>query len=523
MSKTSTSAKGTQSKQIRLIVQIFFLSLIAVITIAHTLVEYDIKIPFVSTASVHAICPFGGIETAYQLMTTGDYIQKIHESSVVIFILIFILAVLFGPILCGWICPLGSVQEWIGKIGKKLFKKNYNQMIPTKIDHYLRYARYGFLVWILYMTYRSGQLLFSNLDPYYALFHFWTGEATILSIIVLLIVLALSLLIERPWCKYICPYGALLGITNLFRVFKIRRNKNTCIHCEACTNQCPMNITVSQSETVLNHQCISCLRCTSEIACPVNETVALSLSKKSLKHVKSLWIAIISFLVIFGGIAITSSIGYWNTENEQNQTKDTLISDPFEIRGSYTMEDVVVNFEIPDSVLIEAFNLPLDVDFSTFKSKDIESLFENSNVEIGNESLQYFVALYIQFPIEETQFNQIILPESALNALYEYYESNNLDVDILDKINRVQTKAEDPSVAITTEKNSGENSDEEASEINGNTTFFTLLEFGLTKADIESVLGMSMPAENVKVRDFCQENNLSFSEIKSKFGELINE
>ena len=84
---------------------------------------------------------------------------------------------------------------------------------------------------------------------------------------------------ERPFCKYACPYGAVLGVFNLFRIVKIRRNPSTCIDCKACDKACPMNIPVSTGGAVRNHQCIACLKCTSEQACPVKNTVAMTTIK----------------------------------------------------------------------------------------------------------------------------------------------------------------------------------------------------------------------------------------------------
>jgi len=93
------------------------------------------------------------------------------------------------------------------------------------------------------------------------------------------VVLVLSLIVERPFCKYACPYGAVLGVFNLFRIFKIRRRRSTCIDCKACDRSCPMNIPVSTSGAVRDHQCISCLKCTSEQVCPVENTVELTTIK----------------------------------------------------------------------------------------------------------------------------------------------------------------------------------------------------------------------------------------------------
>ena len=86
----------------------------------------------------------------------------------------------------------------------------------------------------------------------------WT-HYTRLSLLVLGLTLIGSLFIERPWCKYLCPYGALLGIFNLFRIIKLKRNEKTCINCKACDRVCPMNVDISTSKVISNHQCIGCL------------------------------------------------------------------------------------------------------------------------------------------------------------------------------------------------------------------------------------------------------------------------
>ncbi len=125
------------------------------------------------------------------------------------------------------------------------------------------------------MTARSVGLVFADYDPYYALFNFWSGEIAVTAFIALAVVAVLSLFIERPFCKNACPYGAVLGLFNLFRFFGIRRNNGTCISCKACDRTCPMNIEVSTAGRVRDHQCISCLKCGSEQACPVTETVEM--------------------------------------------------------------------------------------------------------------------------------------------------------------------------------------------------------------------------------------------------------
>lgn len=259
---------------LRPIVQWAFFVLAALIALNHTIAEAGgVALPWIANASLHAVCPFGGVVTLYQFATVGTFVQKIHQSSFVLMMIGFVLAILFGPVFCGWVCPLGTIQELVSRYGRKYWKRRFNHFVPAKLDKALRYLRYGVLVWVLYMTAVTGKLIFAEYDPYFALFNFWTSEVSFLGLGILAVTLGLSFFVERPWCKYACPYGAVLGVSNLFRIFGIRRNEATCKADGACSIMCPMNIPVDDVKVVHDHQCISCLECTSESVCPVAKTV----------------------------------------------------------------------------------------------------------------------------------------------------------------------------------------------------------------------------------------------------------
>ncbi len=262
---------------VRPIVQAFFFIFTFAVTFSKWLISSNIVVPVLSKISLHAICPFGGVVSIYTFLTTGAYVQKIHDSSMILMLIFLFVALLFGSIFCGYICPLGTLEEWLGKLGKRLFPKQFNKMIPKKIDTVLRYGRYIVLIIVIYFTAVTTKLLFQDWDPFYAFFNFFTGEVAITAFIILGLTMILSLIIERPWCKYLCPYGAVLGIFNTFRIFQLKRNSATCIDCKKCDKVCPMNIEVSQKEVIRNHQCISCHQCTSEQNCPVSDTVEIKL------------------------------------------------------------------------------------------------------------------------------------------------------------------------------------------------------------------------------------------------------
>ena len=269
--------KKKTTRTIRLVVQIFFLLLIMLFSINHYRGEQGLEPLLLGSASLHAVCPFGGVVSIYTYFTEGAFVKKTHASSFILMWLVLLLTIAFGPVFCGWVCPLGSVQEFIGKIGKKLFKKRYNTFIPSNIDTYLRYLRYVVLGLVLYFTAMAGTLVFADYDPYFALFNAWSGEVAWTAFAILAITLAGALFVERPWCKYACPYGALLGIFNTFRLVKLSRNTVTCIDCKRCDRVCPMNITPSDDTNVRNHQCLTCLECTSEAECPVSDALLLKI------------------------------------------------------------------------------------------------------------------------------------------------------------------------------------------------------------------------------------------------------
>jgi len=166
-----------------------------------------------------------------------------------------IAAIIIGPVFCGWACPFGTIQELTGRIGKKLITKKNNKFIPMKVHNLLKYLRYIVLVLALIFPIKS--------------FLFDSAELNILFIVLTVFFVTISLFIDRPFCKYVCPFGAFVGLVGIFRIFRIERKVKECVSCKACDSKCPMNIEISTRKIIKDPDCISCFECISSQTCPV--------------------------------------------------------------------------------------------------------------------------------------------------------------------------------------------------------------------------------------------------------------
>jgi len=257
-----------RSSWYRYVLQIFFFAFIGMLAVNHVLSESNVTLfPFLPNVSLHAVCPFGGVESIIGLITAGTLVPKLQLSTLVISALVLILTLIFGSVFCSFVCPLGTIQEWVGKLGKKIFKRRYNTFVPQKLHNILKYLRYVVLILTIMLTFNVGRLIFADVDPYYAMYHFFTDEVTIGSLVVLGVVLIGSLFIERPWCKYACPYGAVLGLVSKISIFKIKRKTSACNNCTLCDRNCPMNIEISKKKTINDSLCIKCMDCVEDDVC----------------------------------------------------------------------------------------------------------------------------------------------------------------------------------------------------------------------------------------------------------------
>lgn len=320
----------------------------------------------------HTICPMGGIATLTRLFSQGLFVPKTGVINLVLLGGVLLTTLVAGPVFCGWICPLGSVQEWTNALARKI--KIPQVKIPNGVDRVLKVIRYLVLALILYATAKSFNLIFIKADPYYALMHFYTGEVAPLALGLLATTLVASLCIQRPWCRWLCPLGAILAPLGKFSILKIKTPSEACISCKACSKACPVGLDPSEQEIVTSSRCIRCGLC--ESACPPK------LRKPRHTYTIALIIAL-SLASLFFITPLLSRSGPALTPTEAISMQTRL--DELEPITGRTMAEILTLLELPEAYDSSTRLVDIEDDYEGKSWQWVESRLQASQPTISEE------------------------------------------------------------------------------------------------------------------------------------------
>jgi polyferredoxin len=244
---------------------------------------------------------------------TGE-VPPVHSAGMFVLIAFLAISWLLRKSFCGWLCPVGTISEWLWTLGKQTFGRNWR--LPWWLDIPLRGLKYVLLGLFLYAVCSMPvEGIRAFLEGPYGLvadvkmmnfFRYLTlGGAVTLGFLILA-----SVFVQNFWCRYLCPYGALMGLVSLASPMRIRRQAELCIDCAKCAKACPSALPVDTLVQIRSDECMACLQCVA--ACPAEGALQMVLPKK--RRIPSWAMAAAMALLFAGVVGYAQHAGYWRTD-----------------------------------------------------------------------------------------------------------------------------------------------------------------------------------------------------------------
>ncbi len=261
---------------------------------------------------VEAFLPISSLMELYLWLKSG-IVLGIHPAGVVLLAFAIGTAFIIRRGFCSWLCPVGTISEALWRLGGRL---GINWKPWKWMDIPLRGLKYFLLGFFLYAILgMSTEMLAGFLHGGYnkvsdiKMLNFFIAPSSF-TLKVLGILALLSLVVKNAWCRYLCPYGALLGIFSWLSPMKIRRDAATCIDCDKCTKACPSFLPVATAQKISSAECLACQQCTA--VCPVKNCLTFSLPKKRW-NLKPAWYGAVFVAIFLGSVGIARIFGYWQS------------------------------------------------------------------------------------------------------------------------------------------------------------------------------------------------------------------
>ena len=209
---------------------------------------------------------FNALRDVVVALCTGTFTLSALSGSLVTLVLVLAVTALWGRFFCGYLCAFGALQELLAFVGKKLLPGM--KTMSEKADRRLKYVKYGVLLAVVLLIWVLQLPVDSSFSPWGVFGALLSGNLTVMGDAVptlgfglLLAILILSLFVERVFCRYLCPLGALFTPLSAGRLFRIRRLESACTGCQGCTRACAMGVTVHENQHVRSGECIDCMKC----------------------------------------------------------------------------------------------------------------------------------------------------------------------------------------------------------------------------------------------------------------------
>lgn len=229
---------------------------------------------------------FNGIKEIYMGIIHQNFQFSTSLPVLTATIAIIPITILLGRFFCGWMCAFGAYEDFLYFISKRGFRTKFK--MPKKADRILKYAKYVILAFVIICVCTFNITTFDCLKPGDAfgslanikgIFSIpYVLTEMLIGFVVLLLITIASFFVERFYCRYICPLGAIFVLISPLRIFKIGKKRDHCGTCNRCTTSCKMGIPMNQYDEISSGECIQCFQCIS--VCPRKNTSVVVGDKK---------------------------------------------------------------------------------------------------------------------------------------------------------------------------------------------------------------------------------------------------
>ena len=221
---------------------------------------------------------FLAMKSLYTALIGGTFSAAALAGQIVLTVSMLLVTALMGRFFCGFLCAFGSMGDVFWYIGTKL--KLPRPILKPRTDRLLKLIKYVVLAVIMLLVWTLGVDVLGGTNNPWTVFGMaasvkgWSNPAAFLTLggALLLLIIAGSLFIERFFCRYLCPLGAVFAIVSKFRLFKIRKPRAQCGACRACTKRCSMGLQLYKKNVVTSAECIDCMNCVT--ICPRKNVTA---------------------------------------------------------------------------------------------------------------------------------------------------------------------------------------------------------------------------------------------------------
>jgi len=303
--------------------------------------------------AVEAFLPIGSMLALRHFLHTG-LIDPVHPAGLAIFLGICLMSALLARSFCSHLCPIGLLSELLGRLGLKRLGRNLRP--PKWVDIPLRSLKYfllGFFVWAIWIAMNPQAVAAFIESPYArivdAKMWLFFAEPSRLTIAVIGILLVGSVFVRDLWCRYLCPYGALVGVLGLVAPLKVTRDPGTCTDCQGCTRACPSHLPVHAMQRVTSIECTGCQDCV--MACPVDDCLRVRPPFARRWMLRPAVAAGLALAVYFGIVGGFRAAGFWQTSITEVEYHHRL---PEIGSGFYTHPGGYSGARIADDVPVDA-------------------------------------------------------------------------------------------------------------------------------------------------------------------------